>query len=107
LFLTSSHVFNNVNQGWLAVNFGDGVGVIDGFSDDSRVRCVRVSSAKTCAPTPGGGTCVDAGYLYCSGSTCCPSSYPFFCPTTSKCYSTWTAAAAACGSTACSHCVGT
>jgi hypothetical protein len=65
-----------------------------------------VVPTNTCTPSAG-GTCADAGYLYCSGTVCCSSASPFYCAVTNKCYSTSTAAKAACGSTACSACSGT
>jgi hypothetical protein len=58
----------------------------------------------TCAPTMAGEGCMDAGYLNC-GSACCPSTLPYTCSATSKCYATETAAVTACGSTPCSTCV--
>jgi hypothetical protein len=57
-----------------------------------------------CSATPVGGGCMRAGYSNC-GSACCPSTSPFDCPATGKCYGTEAAAALACGSTACSTCV--
>jgi hypothetical protein len=65
-----------------------------------------VAPTNICTPSAGGQTCSTAGYLYCGGGICCAPAYPFSCPTTGKCYSTATAAATACGSTACSTCVG-
>jgi hypothetical protein len=59
----------------------------------------------SCAPTPAGGWCATAGYLYCGGSVCCSPSLPHYCPATDFCYATEAAALAACGNTACSNCV--
>ena len=64
-----------------------------------------VAPSNVCTPSPG-GTCNTSGYLYCSGTTCCPPSLPFYCPMTGLCYPTAAAAFAACGNTACSTCVG-
>src|ERR1039457_5386583 len=57
-----------------------------------------------CPPSPGIGTCSNAGDLWCGSSACCDSAHPYNCPATNLCYQTATAAAAACGGTACSTC---
>ena len=51
-----------------------------------------------------GATCSVAGSLYC-GEFCCPSTNPYFCSATQKCYSTSNAAVSACGAVACAKCV--
>ena len=65
--------------------------------------CSTCVAQPSCTPSLG-GTCTQAGYLYCSGTVCCPSTSPYYCPVTGKCYTTAAAAAAVCGSTACSAC---
>lgn len=52
------------------------------------------------------GTCANAGYVYCSGSACCSTSYPYYCPSTNQCYPSAAAADEACGSTTCTACNG-
>jgi hypothetical protein len=43
--------------------------------------------------------CSNSGSYPVSSSTCCNGSYPYYCPTTNKCYTTCDAADAACSST--------
>ena len=66
--------------------------------------CLTNITVNICAPSPGGKSCANAGDLYCSGTVCCPSSTPYYCPATSFCYPTAEQAAADCGSMACSGC---
>ena len=65
---------------------------------------VCATPTNICPPSPGTGTCSNAGDLWCGGGVCCDSTHPYNCPATNLCYQTATAAAAACGGTACSTC---
>jgi hypothetical protein len=75
------------------VNYG---GFIGSVHCPSPAGCVATNAS--------GATCSVAGDVYCGGTVCCSPSYPYFCSATKKCYSTSTAAAAACGSISCSEC---
>jgi hypothetical protein len=67
--------------------------------------CSACATPTNICPVPAGiGTCSDAGNLWCGGTVCCGSAYPYLCPATDMCYRTATDAAAACGSAACSTC---
>jgi hypothetical protein len=71
------------------------------------------------ATSAGNATCVSppdstlkllyAGYVSCGAgaNASCPSSYPYYCPATNKCWPTPEKALADCGSTACVACVAT
>ena len=77
----------------------------EAVADCGSAACAACATpTNICPPSPGTGTCSNAGDLWCSSGTCCDSAHPYNCPATNLCYQTATAAAAACGGTACSSC---
>ena len=76
--------------------------VITGASKSSCANGLNIEL--TCDAVPGSSrdTILAAGQR---STTCCGLSYPYYCPTTVKCYATAAEAAAACGATVCGACV--
>jgi hypothetical protein len=76
-----------------------------GYKIGSGGTTTSTSTYYCASPSPASGTCNDADSLWCGGDSCCSASYPYYCSLTSKCYSTESAASAACsGSAACVTC---
>lgn len=57
-----------------------------------------------CASPTTIGSCTGTD-VYCNSTACCPAGYPYTCNVTKLCYSSASQASAACGASACDHCV--
>ncbi len=81
----------NSSGGVTTVSSGPSIGGSSGGSSST-------NTASVCSQAPSGAVCSLIGDYYCGSNICCPSTSPYFCPTTNSCYATAELATADCGS---------